>query len=454
MKTLNVAQLVEAVHGILLTGDKNAAVSALTTDSRNVPADSLFIPLSGESFDGHAFIAKALEDGAAGCLCAVEPEEKTAGKFYIKVEDTRLALKALAGYHRDLFQIPFIQITGSVGKTTTKDMIACVLAEHFSVLKTQGNFNNDIGTPLTLMNLAEEHTAAVIETGMDHFGEIRYLGEIVKPRIAVISNIGDAHIENLGSREGILKAKSEIFENLDSDGIAVLNGDDELLNTVSLPQKILRFGTSEHCGMRIKDIEGLGVEGIRCRLQSEKAEYTVGISSPGVHMAYAAAAAAAVGESLGLTSEEITRGASRYVPSGARMRLHRLEGNRLLLDDCYNANPQSMASSLKILAKNEGKTCAVLGDMGALGDLSEKAHRELGTLCARLNIDCVIAVGEASRFIAEETGDKAMHFDTVEQALPIIEQAFSSNTCVLVKASHFMKFERITAALTEKFPSE
>ena len=235
MTPCTVREICDAVGGVLLQGS-DAAVTQVSTDSRSVPAGALFVPLVGERFDGHAYIGKALESGAAGCLTAQTPEVLLPGKFYIQVEDTRLALKTLASWYRGKFDLPVVQVTGSAGKTTTKEMIACVLGRRFCTLKTQANFNNDIGTPLTLLGLGPEHQAAVIETGMNHFGEIRYLGEMVRPDIAVITNVGDAHIENLGNtRQGILRAKCEIFENLDMDGIAVLNGDDSLLNTVTLP---------------------------------------------------------------------------------------------------------------------------------------------------------------------------------------------------------------------------
>ncbi len=234
MRRLTVSELLTATGGTLLAGGASAAVTSVSTDSRKAGEGALFIPLTGERFDGHDYIDKALALGAAGCLCARTPAAFLPDKFYIAVPDTRLALKALASWYRGQFNIPFVQITGSVGKTTTKEMIASVVSQRYRTLKTAENFNNDIGTPLTLLGLDDTCEAAVIETGMDHFGEIRYLGEMVRPHIAVITNIGDAHIEFLGSREGILKAKSEIFENLDADGVAILNGDDALLDTVAL----------------------------------------------------------------------------------------------------------------------------------------------------------------------------------------------------------------------------
>ena len=207
-----VREICAAVGGTLLQGEGSALITGVTTDSRAVSAGQLFIPLTGERFDGHAYIGSALSSGAAGCLTARTPETLLPGKLYVRVADTRLALKALAAWYRSRFTLPVVQITGSAGKTTTKEMVAAVLSRRYDTLKTQANFNNDIGTPLTLLGLAPQHQAAVIETGMNHFGEIRYLGEMVRPDIAVITNVGDAHIENLGNtRQGILRAKCEIF---------------------------------------------------------------------------------------------------------------------------------------------------------------------------------------------------------------------------------------------------
>ena len=234
MEPMTAHQIAAAVDGVWRNPRKNAPdVTAVCTDSRKLIPGCLFLPWVGERFDGHDFIEAALEVGAAGCLCARLPETLREDKFYIQVPDTRLALKALASAYRDQFSIPVIQVTGSVGKTTTKEMIAAVLGAKLRVWKTPENYNNDVGTPLTLLGLTREHEAAVIETGMNHFGEIEYLTEMVKPDVAVISNIGDAHIEYLGSREGILKAKCEIFTHLKKDGLAVLNGDDALLDTVA-----------------------------------------------------------------------------------------------------------------------------------------------------------------------------------------------------------------------------
>ena len=439
-------EICAAVGGTLLQ-DSGAPVTGVTTDSRAVQPGQLFIPLVGERFDGHAYISKALEGGAAGCLTAREPETLLPGKLYIQVADTRLALKALASWYRNKFDLPVVQVTGSAGKTTTKEMIASVLSRRYNTLRTEGNFNNDIGAPLTLLRLMPEHQAAVIETGMNHFGEIRYLGEMVRPDIAVITNVGDAHIENLGNtRQGILRAKCEIFENLTPEGIAVLNGDDELLNTVTLPQTILRCGVGDGCGVRVTDIDDRGLEGVACTVIIEGEHYRLTTSAPGRYMIYPMAMAAAIGRRLGLTGEEIAAGVAAYTTVGSRMHLIRLPGERLVIDDCYNANPQSMAEGLRMLAASPARhRVAVLGDMGELGQLTAQAHRDMGALTRRLGLTAV-AVGEKMHALTE-TDPQAQWFATVEEAMPAIRQLFTPGTAVLVKASHAMHFERIVKEL-------
>ena len=439
-------EICAAVGGTLLQ-DSGAPVTGVTTDSRAVQPGQLFIPLVGERFDGHAYIAKALDGGAAGCLTAAAPETLLPGKLYIQVADTRLALKALASWYRNKFDLPVVQVTGSAGKTTTKEMIASVLSQRYNTLRTEGNFNNDIGAPLTLLRLMPEHQAAVIETGMNHFGEIRYLGEMVRPDIAVITNVGDAHIENLGNtRQGILRAKCEIFENLAPEGIAVLNGDDALLNTVTLPQTILRCGVGDGCGVRVTDIDDRGLEGVACTVTIEGEHYRLTTSAPGRYMIYPMAMAAAIGRRLGLTGEEIAAGVAAYTTVGSRMHLIRLPGERLVIDDCYNANPQSMAEGLRMLAASPARhRVAVLGDMGELGQLTAQAHRDMGALTRRLGLTAV-AVGEKMHALTE-TDPQAQWFATVEEAMPAIRQLFTPGTAVLVKASHAMHFESIVKEL-------
>lgn len=450
MIPFSVKALCAAVNGTLLQGT-DAAITGVSTDSRTVTAGQLFIPLVGEKFDGHTYLTSALEKGAEGCLCMRAPETLLSGKFYIQVADTMLALKDLASWYRGMFDIPTVQVTGSAGKTTTKEMIASVLSQHYHTLKTEANYNNCIGTPQTLLRLEQGHQAAVIETGMDHFDEIRYMGEIVRPSVAVITNIGDAHIENLGNtRQGILRAKCEIFENLQSDGIAVLCGDDELLNTLDLPFTTLRCGRSEGCNVHVTDIVDRGIEGIDCTVTTAKDSYRLSIPSPGEYMIYSASMASAIGEHLGLTKDEIIAGVAAYHSTGSRMRRIRLSDNRIVIDDCYNANPQAMEAALKILANTDrARRIAVLGDMGELGAVSESAHKRVGELTAELGLSAVVTVGPKSAAVAKNAQGEVYHFDTVEKALPTIKKLLSADTAMLVKASHAMEFGKIVKELEQ-----
>ena len=447
MTGCTVKELCAAVGGTLLQ-ESGAVVTEVSTDSRSIPAGALFVPLAGERFDGHDYLDAALESGAAGCLTARKPASLLQDKFYIQVSDTLEALKALASWYRAKFDIPMVQVTGSAGKTTTKEMIAAVLNQHFSTLKTQANFNNAIGTPLTLLNLSPAHQAAVIETGMNHFGEIRYLGEMVRPTVAVITNVGDAHIENLGgTRQGILQAKCEIFENLQPVGLAVLNGDDELLSGLALPFETVLCGRHERCGVRVTNVAEHGIEGVTCTVTTKRDVYEVSIPSPGAYMIYPAAMAIAIGEHLGLTKVELLSGIAAYRPVGSRMHLVRCSGDRIIIDDCYNANPQAMAEALRILAQTEHpRRMAVLGDMGELGDLTEQAHRDIGELTRTLGLDTVVAVGPKAKAIQDANPD-ALWFPTVAEALSAIRAAFTTGTAVLVKASHAMHFTDIVKDL-------
>lgn len=456
MQPMTVKEIAAAVDGVWQNPREDVpAVSAVCTDSRKITPGCLFLPWVGERFDGHDFIGGALDAGAAGCLCARLPADLREDKFYIKVDDTRLALRALASAYRNKFDIPVVQITGSVGKTTTKEMVAAVLGAKLRVLKTPENFNNDIGTPLTLLGLGPEHQAAVIETGMNHFGEIEYLGAMVRPDIAVISNIGDAHIEYLGSREGILKAKCEIFEHLKKDGLAVLNGDDALLDTVKAPFRTVRCGQSSHCQARITEIADHGVEGITCTVVTARDTYALSIPAPGAHMAYSASIAVAVGEELGLSHDEIVRGVAAYEPSGSRMRVVRLPGGRIILDDCYNANPQSVTAALEVLAKTAcDRRVAVLGDMGELGALTDQAHYNIGALAAMLGIDFVAAIGTKAVKIADgaaQSGGDVLHFSTKEEAVAELKEQLGPGTAMLVKASHAMHFGQLVDQLREAY---
>ena len=463
MRDMNAAEIAAAVNGELRIASGEALynknlIDSISIDTRELAPGCLFIPIIGEKYDGHDFINQALDAGAVGCFYSCPPEKLNyfrEDKFYIRVPDTKIALGQLAGAYRQKFKIPFVQITGSVGKTTTKELIASVLSAKLNILKTQKNYNNEIGAALTLLNLDSQYQAAVIETGMNHAGEILKLAEMTRPDIAVITNIGDAHMEFFGSREGILKAKSEIFEYLNPNGLAILNGDDKLLNTLNLPFRVTRCGYSANCQVKIKDFTDYGIRGISCVIQTERDEYEIRLKSPGAYLAWTAAIGVAVGEELNLNHNEIVKGAADYKPTGSRMRVWYLDDGRILLDDCYNASPQSVTAALEVLSKTEcDKRIAVLGDMGELGGLAESAHYNIGALTAMLGIDDVVAIGKRAAGIAQgavDSGGDASHFHAIQDALPDLIRRFEPGSAMLVKASHAMEFYMIVDSMKDAF---
>lgn len=458
METITLAQLLEAVEGKLLGGyaDLDTSILRVDTDSRNIHQNSLFIPLVGERFDGHAYINSALEGGAAGCLTVRERESYLPGKFYVKVTNTQKALRDLAAWYKARFDIPFIAVTGSVGKTTAKDMIAAVLGVKYKVLKTEGNFNNNVGLPLTLLRLDHSYEIAVLEMGMDRFGEIDYLAGTVQPDVGVITNIGDAHIERLGSQENIFKAKCELLPHVRKNGLLVLNGDDELLSTLkgNTPVPTLFCGKGEGLDCRAQVTGGDSVSHITCRLTTPHMDREVKIPALGEHMIYPALIAAAVGERFGLTPDEIAQGLTQFVPTRMRMNIQRRADQITILDDTYNANPQSMRAAISVLADSHSKwKVAVLGDMLELGPFAPALHEEVGQCLGKSGIDCLVAVGEMSEHMAKGARDSGVPLvyhcadnDEVRQVLPEIVKP---NSTILVKASRGMKLEELTAKLIE-----
>ncbi len=461
MQALTLRQLLEAVNGTLLGDfdDLDAQAVQVSTDSRSITPGCLFIPLEGERFDGHSFIQAALEAGAAGCLTARERESYLPGRFYIKVRSTQRALWELARYYKKLFPIPFIAVTGSVGKTTTKDMTAAVLGARFCVHKTEGNFNNDIGVPLTLLRLEAQHEVCVVELGMDHAGEIDNLARLVEPDMALITNIGDAHIENLGSRENIFKAKCEIFPHLKRDGLAVLNGDDPLLASLegTLAQRTVFVGEGEGLDYTARDLSSDGAGHLFCRVKTPRSQFEANIPALGSHMIYPTLMAAAVAEALGMAPDEIIRGIGAFLPTKMRMNIVRCKGDIVILNDAYNANPQSMRAAAAVLGDAQGRRkVAVVGDMKELGPGSEQFHRAVGGYFAQSGADRLIAIGELARFMAEgaqEAGRaQADYFPTLDAARNALSREVRAGVTILVKASRSMAFEKIVDFLLTNVP--
>lgn len=430
-----------------LTGN----ISKISTDSRDVDENTLFVALIGERFDAHDFIEDVLSKGAKAVICnkKVCDDERL-----ILVEDTGKALLDIAHGYRKTFDIPFVALTGSVGKTTTKGMVYAVVKRKFNTMKTAGNLNNEIGVPKTLFNLEEAHEAAVIEMGMNHFGEISRLSKTVEPEISCITNVGTAHIENLGSRAGILKAKTEILDGMKKGSTLIINGDNDMLSTVSRDDyEIIRFGIDgENLHMRATDIKSDAAGStFVAHFGDEKTD--VYVPSVGVHNVYNALCAMCVGVKLGYSLKEAALGVEDYEPEGMRQKITRFNG-LTFIEDCYNANPDSMIASLEALKTiNKGNSYAVLGDMLELGDFSEEAHRKVGAKAAQIGCEYVLTFGELSRFIADQAikeGAQAISFDDKEKISEFLFRNLSENDTVLFKGSRGMKMEEIFNSLYKK----
>lgn len=454
MERLTLGEILKAVDGTLLGefSDLEITVDRVETDSRTIHPGALFIPLVGERFDGHAYINAALEAGAAGCFTARTRESYLPGKFYIKVASPLRALRDLAAYYRTKFPIPLVGITGSVGKTTTKDMVAAVLGTKYNVLKTEGNMNSREGMPLTLLRLERRHEIAVIEMGMSQAGEIDYLSAIAKPDVAVITNIGDAHIENLGSRENILKAKCEMLSNLKPGGMVVLNADDELLSALKPEFKTTFYGRAQQAQYRAQDV-CQGEDGkIHCTAVTPNGAFAMEIPALGQHMIYPALIAAAVGERFGLTQEQILNGILQFEPTKMRMNVLQRGQNITVLNDTYNANPQSMRAAIGVLSDSKSEfKMAVLGDMFELGSLAPALHAGVGEYLGKAGIHCLVAVGELSQHMAQAAQKagvpQVFHCPDKGAAIPVLKENVKPNSTVLVKASRGMAMEELVEYL-------
>lgn len=473
MKHMTLAEIAKACRGTYHGDGLLAAqeVSSVTIDSRKVQKGSLFIAIKGARVDGHDLIPQTVE---AGALCALSEKDLGETAFpYIRVDSCRQALKDLAEHYRRSLDVKVVGISGSVGKTSTKEMIASVLSQKYCVLKTEGNFNNEVGLPLTIFNLREEHEIAVLEMGISDFGEMTRLARIARPDLCVITNIGCAHLEQLKNRDGILKAKTEMLAFMNPEGHIVFNGDDDKLSTF-LPENGLRpvyFGLSEHCSFRAEHVEDQGLRGTDAEFVTPDSRFTAHISIPGSHMVHNAMAGTAVGRLLGLTDAEIRAGIEALVPLAGRN--HLIETERFtIIDDCYNANPASMKASLDVLAKADTRTAAILGDMGELGENWKALHQEVGRYAAELGIHVLVCIGEIAEEIAEgarkvckaqasagrdfgsesavasDTESTAVyHYPTKADFLADAGALLKAGDSILVKASHMMGFPEIVEFL-------
>ncbi len=450
MSGMTLHKIAEACRGTYYgpEEDLDREVSMIVTDSRQIEKDCLFVAIKGARVDGNQFIPDAYENQALCCLSQMAPERHD--RPYILVKSCYQALKDMAALYRETLGIRLI----GVGKTTTKEMVAAVLSERFPVCKTQGNFNNEVGVPLTLFRLRKEHALGVIEMGISDFGEMERLSAVVKPDACIITNIGQCHLENLGDRDGVLRAKTEIFTSMHPAGQIYLNGEDDKLAAVteSGERKITFFG-GDRGDVRAEDICALGLKGSRFTLVSDRERFDVEVPVPGRHMVLNALAAAAVALDAGMSPEEIRSGIGKFRPIGGHSSI--LETERFtILDDCYNANPVSVKAGLDVLRDALGRKVAILGDMFELGEEERQMHGEIGSYAVRAGADVLVFIGKLSEYAYESAlaaGRKGQteiyYFPDLEGALEGLPKLLRQGDTILVKASHGMHFDKIVARL-------
>lgn len=455
-----VGDLVAWSGGELLLGDPSARFAAVSIDTRTLPAGALFFAIRGPRHDAHAFLAEAARLGAGGLVVESGPvaADLPTGLPVVRVDDTTRALGAVAAGHRSGFSGPVVAITGSNGKTTTKEMCAAILAVAGPCLKTRGNLNNAYGLPLTLLEREAEHRALVVEIGMNHRGEIAPLAAIARPTVGVITNIGSAHIEHLGSRDEIAKEKGELVAALESGATAVLNADDALVMSQAgrTRARVLTFGREREADVRAERVTALGERGFAFDLVAPAGRIAVHLGAIGESVVINALAAAAAALAAGASLEHAAEGLARVEPVQGRMERIALPRNIILLNDTYNANPQSMEVALRSLAslKGQSRGIAVLGDMGELGEAAPEAHRAAGALAAELGLDYLFTLGGHAAEIAEGAVAAGMPRDRVrvgsdhEETRRALAAVLRGNDWVLVKGSRSMRMERIVETLT------
>jgi len=442
-------------------GIGNILISEVSIDSRRIKRGGLFIAIKGENFDGHDFIENAFKAGAAACVVehGKEYTGKTSGSGFsagetievrcpiLRVGSTAKALLDLSESHRRKFNVPVVAVTGSSGKTTTKDMIASVLTQKYNTLCTIANKNNEIGMPLTLLRLTSRHECAVLEMGMNHFGVISRMSKAARPDICIITNIGMAHAGHLSGRGGVLRAKCEIFDYINPNGLAILNGDDNMLAEISLPCERLYYGFSKNCEIRGINLRENAPDGSRLDVYFAGRSFEIIIPRPGKHMAYNALAAVAAGMRLGLSILQIQRGISEFTPSENRMDNFNSPWGIAVMNDSYNANPESMAAALDVLAASKGPKAAILADMKELGEFSEHEHRKLGRYASEIGIDMIIFVGQLSSGAYNEAlglkREGVFHFKDNEALKPKLRELLKPCSTVLIKGSRSMKLDEI-----------
>ncbi len=443
----SLSQIAAAVHGRLVGAD--VTVEGVSTDTRAIAKGALFIALAGERFDAHDFLEQAMAAGA-GALLVADAGKLPAGVSAVVVDDTRLALGRLAAAWRREFTLPVIAVTGSNGKTTTKEMIAAILkaAHGAAVLSTRGNLNNDIGLPLTLLGLSAAHRAAVIEMGMNHPGEIAYLAPIGAPTVALVTNAQRAHLEGMGDLDEVAREKGAIFSGLPAEGVAVINADDSYAGYwrgVAAGRPVRSFAIDGAADV-VGKVRQHGLE-TAIDLSAPEGEVHIALRIPGRHNAGNAVAAAAACLAAGVPLAAVAAGLESF--SGVKGRLQRRAGKlgAEILDDTYNANPDSVRAGIDVLASTIGRKLLILGDMGEIGEACAQYHDEIGGYAKSQGVDLLFALGEATKAAVRNFGDGARHFCHVDKLIAAADKELGPDTTVLVKGSRFMKMERVADAL-------
>ena len=450
---MTLGKIAEACGGHLIGGNPDLEVMGVVSDSRQVQENYLFLAIKGERVDGHDFIPAAMKAGAAAAVCEEAPSSEECGA-YILVGSVLQALQDMAAYYRRQLSIPVVGITGSVGKTSTKEFVASVLSQKYNVLKTEGNFNNEIGVPLTLLRIREEHEAAVVEMGINHFGEMKRLGRMAKPDVMLYTNIGECHLEFLGTRDGILKAKTEVFEEMDENSEVVVNGDDDKLITLENVhgKKPVRYGMDPSVAdVYATSVVNHGLFGSDAVIHTPEGVFDAKVPLPGRHMVMNALAATAVGLRLGLSKDQIREGISSVKATSGRSNIVKT-GHYVVIDDCYNANPVSMCAAIDLLNMAEGRKVAILGDMFELGENEEELHAKVGAYAAKAGIDVLLCAGSLSSNMAraaeqENAGMLVVYCLTGEELQKSMRLYLQDGDTVLVKASHGMQYQKIVDAL-------
>ena len=441
------SEIAQAAGGRLCGPDQN--VSGVSSDTRAIGPGQLFVALRGERFDAHDFLTQAVTAGAVALLVADEARVPV-GVTALVVDDTRLALGRIAAAWRARFTIPVIAVTGSNGKTTTKEMIAAILKVHFgaAVLATRGNLNNDIGLPLTLLGLGESHRAAVIEMGMNHPGEIAYLAGLGAPTVAVVTNAQRAHLEGMGGLDEVAREKGSIFSGLAADGVAVINADDAyagLWREMAAGHEQRSFGIEQPADVR-GALRQHGLETL-VTLQSPEGAAEICLTVPGTHNARNAMAAAATCLAAGIPLAAVVAGLERFAGVKGRLQVRSGRAGAVVLDDTYNANPDSVRAGIEVLAATIGRKILVLGDMGEIGEASGQFHDEIGGFAKSQGVDLLFGTGDACQQAVRNFGEGARHFNDVEKLIGAVSGELGPETTVLVKGSRFMKMERVADAI-------